>query len=171
MPKTSNGNVWSGSSRVASLLAIVVALAAVPAGELSGQVSSSEFGARGGYDFDADAWTVGGHLRFPFFGTPILLVPGADAIFEDAGTGWQATGDAAIEIGGLYFGGGYTWLRRDFDGDDEFESETGLTAFVGIIGRRTNLRPRPAVELRWSFFDDVDDNPLRLTLAFNVSLR
>src|SRR5687768_4315720 len=58
-----------------------------------------EAGLRGGRDFGNDTWTLGGQLRLPVR-QRLELRPSGDLLFpEDAGTGWQLNGDAAIRFG------------------------------------------------------------------------
>jgi hypothetical protein len=159
------------SGRLASSVLLVLLLALTPSDAdaqrpsrrgslLSGPI---EAGLRGGRDFENDAWTVGGQLRLPLRQN-FELRPSGDLLFpEDAGTGWQLNGDAAIRFGSgdVYAGGGIAFLHPDAG-----DTETGYNLFFGV-GVSASLW-KPFLEFRWTFVEDT--SPFRLMLGFSRQL-
>ncbi len=161
------GGSYQKVSRALGFVTLFLSASLLTPNAAAGQ-GSSEFGVRGGYDFQVDSWTAGAQLRLPLLGSPFMLIPGGDLVFEDVGTGWQLTGDGAVEVGGVYFGGGYTLLHRAFILDDDLSTEGGTSLFVGLIGDRSRESARPGVEARWSFVDG--ETALRLMVSLNVPM-
>ena len=133
-----------------------------------------EFGVRGGYDFDAEVGAAGAQLRIPLI-RQLLLVPSGDVFFADEGEGadWQLNADLVVrpdELGGLYGGIGAAFMKLDFDGDGEEETEAGYNLLAGMqSGPLLQSRLRPFAEARWTFVDDVE--PFRLMVGINAPVQ
>jgi hypothetical protein len=122
-----------------------------------------ELGIRGGYDFDAEAVSLGGQLRLPI-GPFIEIVPSGDYFLAGDQTAWQANLDLAVRTGFrqvLYAGVGGALAHRAFEiqGIAIFPEDTklGLNLFAGAsIPRFLRTRIRPYIEARWTFVSDFD---------------
>jgi hypothetical protein len=131
-----------------------------------------ELGVRGGYDFDADVGTFGGHLRVPVAG-PVTFIPSLDVSLDEAGPPWQANADVVVRpdrLAGLYagLGAGFVHLEDPLDGDHD--TEVGLNVLVGLDGGRiADTRLRPFAEGRWTRIDE-DRDAFRLVAGFSVAI-
>jgi len=136
-----------------------------------GRGDPAQFGVRGGYDFDADVGTAGAQLRIPM-APGLTLAPSADVFFNDSPTEWQINADLLLRpaaLGGLYGGVGAAFLNRDFELEDDSETEVGLNLVLGLeSGRIRNTSVRPFVEGRWTLVEDYD--AFRLAAGINVPI-
>ncbi|NIM52184.1 MAG: hypothetical protein GTN78_18805 [Gemmatimonadales bacterium] len=121
-----------------------------------------EVGVRGGYDFDAEAVSVGAQARLPL-GAFVELLPSGDYIFAGEVTTWHANLDVAFRMGFrqvLYAGAGGGLARRQFEisGDPaEEETRLGINLFIGASTPRFLRTPvRLYVEVRWFRASDFD---------------
>lgn len=134
---------------------------------------STQFGVRGGYDFQEDAGSAGAQLRVPL-APQLLLVPSADVFFGDGPSDWQLNGDLMIrpeDLAGLYGGVGVALLSRDDPADpaEDRETRVGFNLFAGLeSGRVRGTSLRPFVEARWTGVEDYF--PFRLAAGFNVPI-
>lgn len=161
------------SSRRGAALLSLIALLLLPSIALAQRRSGSilqgpiELGPRVGRDFENHAWSVGGQIRIPV-GRNLELRPSGDVFFpRDAGTGWQANGDAAFRFGqggGLYAGGGIAFSHPANSGG----TKTGYNLFFGLGTAPPQQRVKPFVEFRWTFVNHT--SPFRLALGFNYRL-
>ncbi|HEX9727970.1 MAG TPA: hypothetical protein VGA37_05660 [Gemmatimonadales bacterium] len=129
-------------------------------------------GIRAGRDFDGDAWSVGGQLRFPFpFLAGIELEPSGDVYLGDGDTEWQVNVDAVmpVRVFFLYVGGGLAVVRGSYFGDGVVNTETGYNLLVGMQFPFRRLPLRPFAEARWTFIKIAD--PFRLVAGLSLSLR
>ena len=135
-----------------------------------------EFGIRGGADFRDHQGSVGTQARIPL-PLPehvVALAPSFDVFFGDrqGAAEWQGNVDALVKpwaLGGLYGGGGASFLRRDFDGDLSNETRAGFNLLAGIDGGRiTGSALRPFAEARWTFTGDFQ--AFRLVGGINVPI-
>ena len=132
-----------------------------------------EFGIRGGADFRDHQGSVGTQVRIPLI-RQFAVEPSFDVFFGGAegAAEWQANVDGIIKpdgLGGLYGGGGASFIRRDFDGDLTNETKAGFNLLAGIDGGRIrDTALRPFVETRWSFTGDFQ--AFRLAAGFNVPI-
>lgn len=130
-----------------------------------------EMGIRGGYDFEAEAGTFGGHLRVPVAG-PLTLVPSLDVALDDASSPWQANADLVLRppaLAGVYAGLGAAFARLE-DGLGDRDTEVGLNVVAGLDGGRIGrTRLRPFAEGRWTRIDE-DRDTFRLAAGFNVAV-
>lgn len=129
-----------------------------------------EFGIRGGYDFEDDQYSAGAQFRIPLV-RQLQIAPSADVYFGDEAAHWQLNADAIIkpdQLGGLYFGGGAAFLRREFDVLDGDETRVGYNVLLGLDGGRVyDTILRPFAEARWTGVGD-DFNAFRLVAGINV---
>ena len=136
-----------------------------------GRGDPAQFGVRGGYDFDADVGTAGAQLRVPL-AQGLALAPSADVFFNDSPTEWQINADLLLRpaaLGGLYGGFGAAFLNRDFELEDDSDTEVGLNLILGLeSGRIRNTSVRPFVEGRWTTVEDYD--AFRLAAGINVPI-
>lgn len=151
-----------------SLIAMLLLPSVAWAQHRSGSILQGpiELGPRVGRDFENHAWSLGGQIRIPV-GRNLELRPSGDVFFpRDAGTGWQANGDAAIRFGqggGLYVGGGIAFSHPAKSG-----TKTGYNLFFGLGTAPPQQRIKPFLEFRWTFVNDT--SPFRLALGFNYRL-
>jgi len=134
---------------------------------------SAVAGLRTGYDFDAEAWSLGGQLRLPIGGlrTGLQIIPSGDLYFQNGGTDWQLNLDAAVRLLMFYGGAGLAYLNRDLQPIGENGGRSGINVFIGsplpLPLWRYGLQP--CVEARWT---DVDQIRLfRLVLGVNFVVR
>lgn len=122
--------------------------------------TAPEIGPRVGYDFDADAWSVGGQLRVPWRRLELLL--SGDYYFSTAG---QENLDLVLHFGrfsSLYAGGGVGMFH-------ELGTSLGPNIVVGLHPPARGGSPiRPYAEGRWSFLDY--GTPFRLVFGVNLAL-
>lgn len=129
-------------------------------------------GLRGGYDFDADAWSLGAQARVPIT-RKLQFVPSGDAFFGEGATNWQLNADLAYGVGplgGIYLGAGLAALNWDADGagGDDRSTSVGANTFIGLQAPGIRLPVRPFVEARWTFVEDA--SPFRLAVGANFPL-
>jgi opacity protein-like surface antigen len=131
-----------------------------------------ELGVRGGYDFDAEVGTFGGHLRVPVAG-PVTFIPSFDVSVDDAGPPWQANADVVVRpdrLAGLYAGVGAGFVHLEDETEGDHDTEVGLNVLVGLDGGRiADTRLRPFAEGRWTRIDD-DRDAFRLVAGFSVAI-
>jgi hypothetical protein len=136
-----------------------------------GRGDPAQFGVRGGYDFEEDVGTAGAQLRIPL-APGLALAPSADVFFNDSPTEWQINADLLLRpaaLGGLYGGFGAAFLNRDFELEDDSDTEVGLNLILGLeSGRIRNTSVRPFVEGRWTTVEDYD--AFRLAAGINVPI-
>jgi len=174
------GDSTTGSRVIAAaLVAIAVAAMATPAEaqrrartQFERPTPPAAIGVRGGYDFDAEAWSIGGQASIPI-ARRIAFLPSGDAYFGDDRTDWQLNADLALRpgrAGFLYAGGGLALLNRVHDDEVDAEAETkvGANVFAGLQAPGRRLPFRPFAEARWTFVDG--DSPFRLAFGANVPL-
>lgn len=158
---------WRGA---ALLIVLVVLLPASAHAQRRGRAplihGPLELGPRVGRDFENHAWSVGGQVVIPV-GQRMELRPSGDLFFpRDAGTAWQANGDAAIRFGqggGLYGGGGVAFFHAA-----NSDTKTGYNLFFGLSTAKPDDRTKPFVEFRWTFVNHT--SPFRLALGLNYRL-
>jgi hypothetical protein len=130
-------------------------------------------GLRGGYDFDTDVWSVGGHIRFPLglrF-RRLRIIPSGDLFFVTGKPDWQLNMDAAIHLRIFYGGAGLAYLHRDFRQNGQKENKFGNNFFIGmpvLLPLRLRLPIIPFVEARWTGINN--ENLFRLVFGINIPL-
>lgn len=147
----------------ASLLALVVGLAASPA--------SAQFGVRAGYSFEPNQVVLGGHYMIPIGTSGLHFIPSAEVGFGDELFTLQANGDLTyrFESSGSvkpYLGGGITVANYDPDdvdvpdgGEDinvDSETEVGFNAIGGAWFNATGSTPW-FLEGKVGLVDEVPD--------------
>ena len=178
--RTRMGNCPTGPRLIAATLVAMALFAAATPAEAQRRGRSQwvrptpppAVGVRGGYDFDAAAWSIGGQASIPF-ARRLAFMPSGDAFFGDDRTDWQLNADLALRLGRagfLYAGGGLALLNRVHEDDVDAEAETkaGANVFAGLQTPGLRLHFRPFVEARWTLVDD--DSPFRLAFGANVRL-
>ncbi|HEX9971609.1 MAG TPA: hypothetical protein VGD14_06025 [bacterium] len=129
-------------------------------------------GLRAGYDYDAEAWSLGGQFMLPLgIGQGGLqIIPSGDLFFINGTTDWQINLDAAIRLMMLYGGVGIAYLNRDFQQPDEKDKKTGTNLFIGMplpLPLR-KLRILPVIEARWTEIEN--ERLFRLVVGDDVRL-
>lgn len=130
-------------------------------------------GLRGGYYFDTDVWSVGGHIRFPLglrF-RRLRIIPSGDLFFVTGKPDWQLNMDAAIHLRMFYGGAGLAYLRRDFRQNGQKENKFGGNFFTGmpvLLPLRLRLPIIPFVEARWTGI--YNENLFRFVFGVNILL-
>jgi hypothetical protein len=91
-------------------------------------------GLRGGYDYDAKVWSLGGQFVLPLSSRPrgFQIIPSGDVFFINGTTDWQINLDAAIRLMMLYGGVGIAYLNRDFQQPDEKKKKLGTNYFIDM---------------------------------------
>ena len=127
-----------------------------------------EAGARVGYDWGLEAWSIGGQFRVPIV-PGIYLIPSGDYYLRTPGALWQVNLDAAIRLGwygGLYGGAGLGIAHRAIGSG---RAQAGLNVFAGFTPPRLRRRPLwPFIEARWLLIQNR--SPFTLRAGFNVLL-
>ncbi len=121
-------------------VALTLAAAAAP---LTAQTSRTHLGPRIGYNFDAEAVTVGGQVSFPI-GRRLEFYPSADIHTVDPGSMFGVNFDLKYRLPGetirwMYLGTGLGIIstsRGDFDNTD-----TGLNLMIGAESLRGRIHP------------------------------
>jgi hypothetical protein len=129
-------------------------------------------GLRGGYDYDAEAWSLGGQFVLPLGSRPggIQIITSGDVFFINGNTDWQINLDAAIHLMMLYGGVGIAYLNRDLQLPDEKDKKWGTNLFIGtpLPLPLFKLGILSFVEARWT---EVEDERLfRLVVGVNFLL-
>ena len=145
----------------AGLLALCICAVAVDAQRGRWSLKPSpQLGLRGGYDYDIDAWSVGGQARWPFGRRgSYQFAPSGDVFFAAGAADWQGNMDLIFSPGprgGFYFGFGIGYSSRAVDGTQVFNRLVGL-----------NLARRLYLEGRWT--NVAAKNIFRLAVGYNVS--
>ena len=132
-------------------------------------------GAKVGWDSQANATTVGGHVRIPVVrnGT-VELYPSAEAIFLTGTKEYQYNLDAAWVPGGagggVFAGAGVGW-RDSVIGMDVGDPRQTLFGFNAFGGGKTNLGPMQIeVVLRWTFLNETQYQPNSASIGLNFPL-
>jgi hypothetical protein len=120
--------------------AAALALGASPA---AAQTNRTHIGPRIGYNFDAEAVTVGGQISFPI-GRRLEFYPSADIHLVDPGSMFGVNFDLKYRLPGetvrwLYVGSGLGIVNTsigDFDNTD-----TGLNLMIGAESLRGRFHP------------------------------
>jgi hypothetical protein len=123
------------------LAALTLALGATTAA--SAQTSRTHIGPRIGYNFDAEALTIGGQLSFPV-ARYLEFYPSADLHLVDEGTLFGVNVDIkyrlpSANVRWLYVGTGLgisSYSNDDFDNTD-----AGLNLFLGAESLRGRVHP------------------------------
>ncbi|NIO29528.1 MAG: hypothetical protein GTO29_13355 [Candidatus Latescibacteria bacterium] len=138
-------------------------------------VTRMMLGVRGGYDFEIDKWSAGGHMIVPLGPRGMLeLIPSGDVFFLDDEMDWQVNLDAAFRGGRLgfrgpiYMGGGIAIFRRDLKGSGGEDTETGFNLLAGLRLPMRRWMAKPFLEARWTFV--ADEQFFRLVFGFNLPL-
>jgi hypothetical protein len=132
-----------------------------------GNRTAVELGARGGYDYDGNAYSAGGQLRIPLWRrSRFTLVPSADIYNDGKGADWQANVDLLMSPGpngGLYAGLGFAWVE-----DGRPERERAVNQVVGLkrpLGRGAG---QAYLEARWTELNRK--TAFRLVFGVNIAL-
>ncbi len=125
-------------------------------------------GARIGYDFDVDSWSLGGQLWLPIARGAVKFVPSGDIFFVDGGRYWQINADVALSgRGSTYYGGGLALTNMRFGENGARNTKVGYNLFVGQVIPLARWPLRPFLEGRWTFVEG--ENPFRLLVGFTLS--
>ncbi len=124
-----------------TIAALTLALAATPA--VQAQTHRAHIGPRIGYNFDADAVTIGGQLSLPV-ASHLEFYPSVDAHLVDRGSLLGINLDLKYRFPArtaqwLYMGGGLGILRRSIE--DNSHSDAGLNLFLGAESLRGRVHP------------------------------
>ena len=123
---------------------------------------------RGGYDYDAEALSLGVLVRAPLGrrGT-VQLVPAADLFVLEEDVDWQANLDAILQSRGpVYVGGGVAASNRHLASDGEREVQAGYNLLLGMHLPLRNVRFRASLEGRWTYLDGEELFRLAVNLTF-----
>ena len=132
------------SSRPAAIGAAVLIALAATASTANAQTSRTHLGPRIGYNFDAEAVTIGGQLSFPI-ARRLEFYPSADVTLVDNGSMFGVNLDIKYRMpaGGsldwLYVGTGLGIVSRSVNDNDN--TDTGLNLFVGAESLRGRVHP------------------------------
>ncbi len=122
-----------------------------------------EIGARVGYDFKANIWSLGGQLRVPARVLESLL--SGDSYFAAGTHPWQLNLDLAFRLrrlSSLYAGGGIGIFH-------DLTTDVGPNVLVGLHPPARRGAPiRPYAEGRWTFLNGA--TPFRLVFGVNLLL-
>ena len=130
-------------------------------------------GIRGGFDFDAEAYAIGGQARLPVAPLAEVLVSGDYYLGGDE-SAWQLNLDLATGamLPGIYAGAGAALARRAFLVADTHtfpkRTKLGLNLFAGLtLPPVVRLPVRPFAEARWTQVSGFD---LQFALVAGVSV-
>lgn len=133
------------------LSALLIGVVALPAR------AQTQFGIHGGYDVDVEEFLLGGQVRFPLSGVPLILQPGVDVFFVDDGTLLQFDANALYPISGgpgesftPYAGAGLGVSYFSFEEFDD--TSAGLNLLAGANFNNAS-RIRPFVQARITIDD------------------
>ena len=132
------------NTRLAGLGAAVLIALAATASTANAQTSRTHLGPRIGYNFDAEAVTIGGQLSFPI-ARRLEFYPSADVTLVDNGSMFGVNVDVKYRMpsGGsmewLYLGTGLGIVSRSVNDNDN--TDTGLNLFVGAESLRGRVHP------------------------------
>ncbi len=121
----------------------VVTLALVATTAVHAQTNRAHIGPRIGYNFDADAVTLGGQLSFPI-DHHLEFYPSADIHLVDEGSAFGVNFDFKYRLPArtarwLYVGGGLGVLSRSIGDNDH--TDTGLNLLMGAESLRGRVHP------------------------------
>lgn len=131
-------------TRLAGIGAAVSIAFAATASTANAQTSRTHLGPRIGYNFDAEAVTLGGQLSFPL-ARRLEFYPSADVTLVDNGSMFGVNVDVKYRMpsGGsmewLYLGTGLGIVSRSVNDNDN--TDTGLNLFVGAESLRGRVHP------------------------------
>jgi hypothetical protein len=131
-------------SRLAAISAAVAIAIAATAPTATAQTSRTHLGPRIGYNFDAEAVTLGGQLSFPM-GNRLEFYPSADLHLVDPGSMFGVNLDikyrmpAGGSVDWLYVGTGLGIVSRSVNDNDN--TDTGLNLFLGAESLRGRVHP------------------------------
>ena len=140
-------------------------------GYRSGSPGNIGLGIRTGYDYNADAWSLGGQIILPLGGRRggIQIIPSGDIFFiTDNNHDWQLNLDAALKLPLFHIGAGIAYLNRDFSGNNEDDTKSGTNLFIGISPPGRRLPVFPFAEARWTFVED--ERLFRIAVGINIIL-
>lgn len=130
-------------------------------------------GIRGGFDFDAEQYAVGGQVRMPLAPLAEVLLSGDYYLAGDT-SAWQLNLDLATGamLPGVYAGAGAALARRAFLIADTHtfpkRTKLGLSLFVGAtLPPVVRLPVRPFAEARWTQVSGFD---LQFAVVAGVSV-
>ncbi len=130
-------------------------------------LSPVTLGPRGGYDYDGDAFSVGGQLRIPLWRrSRVTLAPSGDFFNDGSGADWQANVDVLISPGprgGFYGGLGFGWVA-----EGRSERERAVNQVLGLRRPFGRGRTQTYVEARWTELDR--ETVFRLVFGLNLTL-
>lgn len=130
------------------------------------QTLTPTVGFHGGYDFDAENFSLGVQGEIPvrrFF----RLAPSGDLYFGDD-TYWQLNADIILGIPFIHPGGGLA--VADGARVKSESTEIGYNLFIQVqpMRRRAKLALRPYAEIRWTFVND--EEIFRLALGIGIPI-
>lgn len=132
------------AARQSVTVAVVAAGAFLPATMAVAQGRSldpARMGPHAGYNFDADALTLGAQVILPLT-RQLDVYPTFDYYFVDPGTLWGINADLRVRPntrrGALYVGGGLNYLHRSAGGGT---ADTNLNLLGGFEARRRSHTP------------------------------
>lgn len=131
-------------SRLAGFGAALSITFAATASSATAQTSRTHIGPRIGYNFDAEAVTLGGQLSFPI-ARRLEFYPSADITLVDNGSMFGINMDIKYRMpaGGsmdwLYLGTGLGIVSRSVNDNDN--TDTGLNVFLGAESLRGRVHP------------------------------
>lgn len=125
------------------MIGTALALTLCTATALSAQTHRAHIGPRIGYNFDADAVTLGGQLSLPI-GRHLEFYPSADVHLVDEGSLYGVNLDLKYRLPArtarwLYVGGGLGILSRSVNNNDH--TDTGLNLMLGAESLRGRVHP------------------------------
>jgi hypothetical protein len=127
-------------SAVVAVAVVVVVAGAFPAARAAAAqrrtLDRARMGPHIGYNFDADALTLGAQMTLPLL-RQLDVYPSFDYYFVDPGTLWALNADLkfrpATRRGALYVGGGLNYLRASAGGGTD---DTDVNLLAGVEARR-----------------------------------
>jgi hypothetical protein len=148
-------------------VAATAILAAVAVPTAQAQVGTSHVGPRVGYNFDAEAVTIGGQFSIPI-ARRLEFYPSADVHLVDVGSMLTVNIDLKYRVPAegiqwLYLGTGLGIARRSFN--DNSDSDLGLNLFAGV--ESLSGRIHPFGEIR---FLVADGSQAQLAAGLNFTL-
>jgi hypothetical protein len=132
------------STRLAGIGAATMIALAATAPTATAQTSRTHLGPRIGYNFDAEAISLGGQLSFPI-ARRLEFYPSADITLVDEGSMFGVNLDIKYRMpaGGsmewLYLGTGLGIVSRSVNDNDN--TDTGLNLFLGAESLRGRVHP------------------------------
>lgn len=128
-------------------------------------------GARGGFDWDEDVWSIGGFLRFSLPMLPgIQIQPSGDVFLLDGRREWQVNADALIRLAAFAYGGaGFVVAYDSLPTSSGPTTETGYNLFIGVDIPRFMLPIKPFAEARWTYINRRV-SPFRTVAGISIPL-